>query len=246
LQPKAAPASPEKTEQTSPPSPQAELDELCKTACHDLRAPLRAMRAWTNAVLEDWSGKTLGAEGQRQLGLVLRAGEKLDSLILALRSYASSIVSELKTEAVDLDVIAATVLRALGPQADRSGATLQVDGPLGVVRGDSAALTVVLSNLVSNALKFTRPEVPARVRIGAEVSGPSRKVRVDDEGIGIDPAYLPKLFRPFERLHGDDQYPGNGLGLAVAARLLERQGGSIGVDPRPEGGSSFWFELPGA
>jgi signal transduction histidine kinase len=111
---------------------------------------------------------------------------------------------------------------------------------------NSTVLEQTLANLVSNALKFRRPDAPPRIQIRADQSTSSVKVHVIDNGIGIAPENMERIFKAFERLHGKDQYPGTGLGLSIVQAGVERMGGRVGVTSEFGQGSHFWIELPKA
>ena len=120
---------------------------------------------------------------------------------------------------------------------------------LPAVRGDRALLKHVLSNLLSNAVKYTSGKPVARIEIGALPSPPQgeeRVVYVRDNGAGFDPRYASKLFRVFQRLHSSSEFEGNGVGLALVQRIVERHGGSVRAEGTPDGGASFYVSLPGA
>jgi light-regulated signal transduction histidine kinase (bacteriophytochrome) len=118
-------------------------------------------------------------------------------------------------------------------------------GPLPAVLADETQLTQLFQNLVGNALKF-HGESPPRVEVTGEVRGAEAHFSVRDWGIGIDPQYFDRIFVIFQRLHGKEEYPGTGIGLAICKKIVERHGGRIGVESRPGEGTRFWFTLPAA
>jgi signal transduction histidine kinase len=118
-----------------------------------------------------------------------------------------------------------------------------IEGPLPRVLGEKARLGQVVSNLVNNAVKFARPEIPARVRIYHQERAGRIRLCVEDNGIGIEPEYHRRIFQPFERLHPRDGHEGTGIGLAIVRKAVERMGGSVGVESDGKTGSCFWFEL---
>jgi signal transduction histidine kinase len=145
-------------------------------------------------------------------------------------------------DAVDLEGVLAEVLESLAePMAERGAVVTSDDLP--VVRGERGQLAQVLTNLVSNAVKFTAPDVRPEVHVGAEREGAAWRLSVRDNGIGID-ADSDVIFKMFGRLHPADAYPGTGIGLALVKRIVERHGGRIWVEPCPGGGSVFSFTLP--
>jgi signal transduction histidine kinase len=126
----------------------------------------------------------------------------------------------------------------------RAGAQVEVAPELPVVRGNQAVLLQVVSNLLSNAIKFGGSH--PRIRLSAHVENRMATLIVADEGIGIDPTHHEQIFRVFERLHGSEEYPGTGIGLAIVRTGIERMGGTVGVDSQRGEGSRFWFTLPAA
>ena len=135
-------------------------------------------------------------------------------------------------------------LDTLAAEIRRTGARVEVGRPLPRVMAHAATLARVLTNLLSNALTFTKPGESPSVRIAATQTNGWVKVSVSDEGIGIAPEHLERIFRPFERLHGAETYPGTGFGLAIVRRAVERMGGRCGVVSELGRGSTFWLELP--
>jgi len=148
----------------------------------------------------------------------------------------------LGTDTIDLDEVLAEVVATLDEPIRERGAQVTND-PLPVVRGERVQLTQVLMNLVSNALKFTSPEVTPEVHVSARREGAAWRLSVRDNGIGVDPD-ADVIFKMFGRLHPADAYPGTGIGLALVKRIIERHGGKIWVEPADGGGSVFMFTLP--
>jgi light-regulated signal transduction histidine kinase (bacteriophytochrome) len=126
-----------------------------------------------------------------------------------------------------------------------AGATVTVED-LPTVMADGAQLAQVFTNLIGNALKYRRPDVPPEVRISAERRGKFWRLAVQDNGIGIEAEYFERIFVIFQRLHTREEYEGTGIGLAVVRRIVERHGGRIGVESTPGEGSTFFFTLPAA
>jgi len=223
----------------------AELDAFSYSVSHDLRAPLRALRGFGRVLLEDY-GAVLGAEGVGFATRIVDASDRMDELIEDLLAYSRVAREEIVAGTVDLDRIVDEVVRGLDPRAEEQNAVIEIDRPLGVVSAHSATVALVLSNLIDNALKFTAPGSPPSVRIRARATGPGVRVEVVDEGIGIADADRRKIFVVFERLHGQEAYPGTGVGLASVRKGVERTGGTVGVESELGRGSTFWFELPAA
>ena len=139
----------------------------------------------------------------------------------------------------------AAVERSLDLQLREAGAALTHD-PMPVVMADPLQLEQVFANLVSNAIKFRRPDVPLRIHVGARRLDGFWEFSVTDNGIGIEPEYFDQIFVIFQRLHTKDAYPGTGIGLAIVKRIIDRHGGTIRVESTPGEGSTFFFTLPAA
>jgi signal transduction histidine kinase len=231
---------------TSLASLNAELEAFSGSVSHDLKAPLRAMRAWTQIVLEECSGKVLDEEGQTKLKRVLEAGDRMDGLIGSLLNYAKISRADITIERLDLASIVRDALDPLKVELEHRHAELRVEEPLGCVMGHRSSLCQAVNNLIANAVKFVRPGQVPVVVLRSELRHGRRRLWVEDNGIGIGESDRERIFRPFERLHGQREYAGHGIGLAIVQRAAERQGGTIGLDSEPGKGSRFWIELPAA
>jgi PAS domain S-box-containing protein len=219
-----------------------ELDAFASTVAHDLRAPLRAMQGFSQALLEDY-GPRLDDTGRGYAARVVEACRRMAAMIEDLLSYSRLSRAEIPLDPVQLEAAVDEVLRALAPDLQARAAEVTVERPLPSVVGHAPTLRRVLSNLVSNAIKFTRPGTAPRLRIRSERRGDVARTWVEDEGIGIAPEHHERIFRVFERLHGPEQYPGTGVGLAIVRKAVERMGGAVGVESREGQGSRFWFDL---
>ena len=223
----------------------AELESFAHSVSHDLRAPLRAMEGFAIALAEDY-GDRLDDEGRNFATRIVDSARRLDTLISDLLSYSRLGRAHLSIQQVALHQVVQEVLEQLKTEIADRNATILVEDRLPAVQGHQATLVQVISNLVTNALKFVGPEAP-RVRIWAEQRERDMiRLCVKDKGIGIDPSYHDRIFRIFERLHGVESFPGTGVGLAIVSRGCERLGGRCGVDSDVGQGSCFWIELPRA
>jgi PAS domain S-box-containing protein len=220
-----------------------QMESFCYTVAHDLRAPLRAIAGYAEILAIDYAA-TLDAAAMEYLEKIATAAGRLDRLIQDLLGYTRVQQIPLTREQVDLAVIIDRVIGQLQRDVELAGATIEVRRPLGVVGADPPTLDHVFLNLISNALKFRREDVPLRIQIRAEDHDQRVRVWVQDNGVGIDPRFAERVFRMFERVHDDRKYSGTGVGLAIVATALDRLGGSYGVEPNPEGGSRFWVEFP--
>ncbi|HWI58433.1 MAG TPA: ATP-binding protein, partial [Bacillota bacterium] len=221
------------------------LESFSYSIAHDLRAPLRSIQGFTSMLLNEYS--SVYSETARDFSKrVMEAAERMDRLIQDLLTYGRVAQAEFPLGIVSLESVVQRPLQQLADDIQHRHAEIQVEHPLPEVRGNSTLLEQVLINLLTNALKFARDNVPPRIVLRAERRGQSVRLFVEDNGIGIAPAYLDRLFRVFERLHDASKYPGTGIGLVIVRRGVERMGGRVGVESVPEKGSKFWLELPAA
>ena len=219
-----------------------ELDAFSYSISHDLRAPLRAMQGFSEALLEDY-GERLGATGHDYAHRIVAAGRQMDTLIQDLLAYSRLVRAEVSLDPVSLETVVDGACGPLEMEVKERAGELVVDRPLGRVLAHRAVLGQIVTNLLTNALKFTRPDTPPRVRVRSERAGGRVRLWVEDNGIGIAPEHRERIFRAFERLHGVTQYPGTGIGLAIVQKGATRLGGQAGVESEPGAGSRFWVEL---
>jgi signal transduction histidine kinase len=221
----------------------AELQDFASSIAHDLRAPLRTMRGFSQALVEDY-GETLDETACDYLNRVADGAARMDVLIQDLLTYSRISREELTLEPLGLDHAVGEALRQLGEMLRGAGAEVQVEEPLPRMLGHRAVLAQVLANLISNAAKFVAPGTGPEIRIRTErLAGGRLRLWVEDNGIGIAPEHQARIFQVFQRLHGMAEYAGTGIGLAIVRRGAERMGGSAGVVSEPGRGSRFWVEL---
>lgn len=223
-----------------------ELRTFAYTVSHDLRAPLRAIQGFANALLEDYAN-ALPAEGRQFTKRVSDAAVRMDGLIQDLLEYSR--LSQAEFELGDVNL--ATVIEAAREHVASELAAARVELALDAgrsprVRGHERTLIHIVANLLSNAAKFVPQGVSPQVRITAERRGQQVRLWVEDNGIGIAVEHQDRIFRVFERLHGRERYEGTGIGLAIVRKGMQRLGGSTGVDSTLGAGSRFWIELPSA
>jgi PAS domain S-box-containing protein len=222
-----------------------ELDAFSYSISHDLRAPLRAMQGFSEALLEDY-GARLDATGHDYAQRIVAASRQMDALIQDLLAYSRVVRAEVSLAPVSLETVVDEACGALEVEIKEREGEILVERPLGRVLAHRAVLGQIVSNLLGNALKFTRPDTPPRVRVRGERQGGRMRLWVEDNGIGIAPEHHERIFRAFERLHGVQQYPGTGIGLAIVQKGAARLGGQAGVESEPGAGSRFWVELAAA
>ena len=220
----------------------SELERFSYSVSHDLRAPLRAINGYAQAVLEDYAA-ALDAEGQRFLGIIRDSAKRGGELIDALLNFSRLGRQPLSVEPVDLTELARVIVDELRRSAGVEGMDVIVD-PLPPTSGDRTLLRQVLVNLIGNAFKFTRGRPHPQVEIGARREGQAVVYFVRDNGVGFDMRYADKLFGVFQRLHRADEFEGTGVGLALTQRIVQRHGGRIWADGKVDGGATFFFTLP--
>jgi PAS domain S-box-containing protein len=220
----------------------AELESFSYSVSHDLRAPVRAMLGFSEALLDDY-GPGLDAEGRRLLNVVHDEAARMGALIDDLLSFSHLGRQPMDCAEVNMAELVRDVVaeqRSLAPDAR---ATIEIS-PLPPALGDRALLRHVWANLISNALKYTgRCERPA-IAIAGGVEGDRAVFSVRDNGAGFDMRYAGKLFGVFQRLHRSDEFPGTGVGLAIVARIVQRHGGSVRAEAAPGAGATFTITLP--
>ncbi len=221
----------------------AELEAFAYSVSHDLRAPLRAMQGFAQALLEDCAGE-LSEEGMGYANRIIAAATRLDILIQDLLLYSRISHTRLDLEPVDTDRIIVEALANLERTMQETKASVDRIGPFHRVLAHHCTLVQVVGNLLSNALKFVVPGVRPQIRIWMEVVPSGARLFIQDNGIGVAPEYHHRIFRVFERLHGVETYPGTGVGLAIVRKGVERMAGTVGVESRQKAGSCFWVELP--
>jgi hypothetical protein len=220
-----------------------ELESFYYCIAHDLRSPLRSMSGFAKALLEDESTNFTDM-GREYATRIARSAKYMDLMLLDMLAYSRLARAEITPVRVSLDEPVHELLAVLDNEIRSRGVQLEVASPLGEVWTHLPTLKQVLSNLVSNGIKFSAPERPPRVRIFTTVQDKFVRLWVEDNGIGIPPQHHEKIFGLFQRLHDNQTYPGTGIGLALVRKGAERLGGRAGVESQPGQGSRFWVELP--
>ena len=222
-----------------------ELDAFAYSISHDLRAPLRSMQGYADALVEDF-GESLGPEGQHYTKRIAAAALRMEDLIQDILTYSRLAKEEVSVRPESLETAVDEVLTDLAATITVMGATISVQKPLPEVQSNRSVLRQVLSNLIANGLKFIAPGGKPVLTIYSERWLGSVRLWVEDNGIGIAPEHQRRIFDPFQRLHGIEAYPGTGIGLAIVRRAMTRMGGRCGVESKPGQGSRFWIEFRAA
>jgi PAS domain S-box-containing protein len=221
-----------------------QMEEFSYTVSHDLRAPLRAMNTYAQALVEDY-GAQLDDTARHYLERIQRSSQRMEKLTHDVLSYSRIGRGEVRLAPINLDALLRDMVYQYTefqvPHAD-----LQIERPLHEVLGHEVSLGQCIANLLTNAVKFVAPGVRPAIRVYTERQGDLVRLWICDNGIGIDPQYQARLFQVFERLHGRQHYEGTGIGLAIVRKGVEKMGGRCGVESDGLHGSRFWIELPSA
>ena len=219
-----------------------ELEQFASIASHDLQEPLRKVRTFTQQ-LATMEGDHVSEKGREYLERANTAAERMQRLIEDLLKFSRVSTQGRPFSQVDLGQVARDVLSDLETQIHDAGAVVRL-GELPVIEADPLQMQQLLQNLVSNAVKFHKEGVTPEIDISGQVNGATARLTVKDNGIGFEPRYNLRIFRVFERLHGRNEYPGTGIGLALCRKIADRHGGTIEADSQPGAGSTFTVVLP--
>ncbi|HET9654207.1 MAG TPA: ATP-binding protein [Kineosporiaceae bacterium] len=219
-----------------------ELESFAYSVSHDLRAPLRHILGFADALRETAAG-SLDEQQLHCLEAITQSGRRMQDMVQDLLSFSRAGRAALVCRPVDLRILTDEVISEFEPET-RGRAIRWHLGELPVVNADQAMLRLVLVNLIGNAVKFTRARTPAEITVGQQPSTAAEIViAVRDNGIGFDMAHAARLFGVFERLHAAS-FEGNGIGLANVRRIIERHGGRVWADAAVDQGATFSFSLP--
>ncbi|MEA3134480.1 MAG: hypothetical protein QOG17_2326 [Gammaproteobacteria bacterium] len=228
----------------------SDLEAFSYSISHDLRAPLRVVDAFCQMFLEDY-GETVPAEGRRMLDQARAGARRMSQLIDDLLAFSRFGSRPLRTDVVDMQSLAASVAAAVRAQAQAADPANALDVPIEIGElpdclGDSSLLEQVLTNLLSNACKFTRGRPQPRVEVSASTEAGSNIYVVRDNGVGFDTGYAHKLFGVFQRLHSAAEFEGTGIGLSIVKRIVQRHGGRVWAESVLGEGAAFYVSLPAA
>jgi signal transduction histidine kinase len=222
-----------------------ELEAFSYSVSHDLRAPLRHVTGFVE-LLNKRDLSALDEKSRHYLQVISEAAAKMGALIDDLLAFSRMGRAEMMKTRVDVERMVQEIVAEL--EAETRGREIDWDiSPLPVVEADPAMLRLVMVNLLTNALKFTRSRARARIEIGAVCDQPEETIfYVRDNGVGFDPKYVDKLFGLFQRLHSTEEFAGTGVGLANVRRIIHRHGGRTWAEGTVDGGATLWFSLPKA
>ncbi|WP_404419379.1 ATP-binding protein [Marinospirillum sp.] len=222
-----------------------ELEQFAYVASHDLRQPLRMINSYLQ-MLERQVGDSLTPDARTMIDFATAGAQRLDQMLLSLLEYSRVGRKGEPRSQVSSHAAIAEALAFLGPQIEESQARIDWESePWPEVYASRDELTRLFQNLISNAIKYHQPDQCPRITLKLEEKFNAWQFCIHDQGLGIDPRQFKRLFKVFQRLQTRDHYEGNGIGLAVCRKIVERHGGSIWVESEGEGhGSRFCFTLP--
>ncbi len=216
-----------------------ELDSFGRTIAHDLRAPLRSISRFNELLRQAAPGE---AAIPAYAGRIAKNVARMDTMLTDLLNFARFGRATLAAAPIDMNALVASVAEDLAAEAPQRPEIVVSDLP--GASGDASLLRQVWANLISNAVKYSSKTAQPRIEIGARKGKDEVEYYVRDNGCGFDPAYSDKLFEVFQRLHSESEYEGNGIGLAIVHRIVERHGGRVFASSKPGEGAEFGFTLP--
>ena len=219
----------------------AELEAFSYSVSHDLRAPLRSIEGFSQALVEDYDA-ALDEQGRDYLQRVRNGAARMSELIDDLLALSRVSRSTMNREPVDLSALVTGVAQTLQERAPQRPVSIEIAPGL-LAEGDARLLQIALENLLGNAWKFTRQQPQPRIEFGAMAQNGATVYFVRDNGAGFDMAHAGKLFGAFERLHADTDFEGTGIGLATVRRVIQRHGGKVWAEGEPGLGATFYFTL---
>jgi light-regulated signal transduction histidine kinase (bacteriophytochrome) len=218
-----------------------ELETFSYSVSHDLRAPLRSIDGFSQALLEEYQGK-LDDTGKTFLERVRKATQRMGLLIDDMLKLSRITQAEMKREPVDLSGMVREIAEAHKKNNPDGAVDVAVQEGV-MVQGDPHLMKIAMENLVGNAFKFTSKEANPRIDFGAAVRNGETACFIRDNGAGFDMAYVDKLFGAFQRLHTTEEFPGTGIGLATVQRIIHRHGGQVWAEGETGKGATFYFTL---
>ena len=218
-----------------------ELESLVYSVSHDLRAPLRIIDGFSEALAEDYRDK-LDDTARDYLARIREAAGAMESRINALLELSRISGAELRRESVDITQAATAIASKLKTSNPARSVEFAI-APRLAVNGDPALWTIALDHLLGNAWKFTSKHPAAKIEVGSEQRDGRRLLFVRDDGAGFDPAYASRMFTPFQRFHPESEFEGVGIGLALVQRIVSRHGGNVWASGKIEHGATVYIDL---
>jgi light-regulated signal transduction histidine kinase (bacteriophytochrome) len=218
-----------------------ELESFTYSVSHDLRAPLRSIDGFSQLILED-AWQKLDDTEREYLQRVRAAAQKMGVLIDDLLQLSDVSRAGYKPEDIDLSRMVENNLEKLRQLEPNREIEVEIQ-PNVKATGDQSLLEIAVSNLVANAWKYSSRKPRAKIRFAAQEQNGQIVYYIKDNGVGFDTRYINKLFKPFQRLHTDDEFPGTGIGLATVQRIIDRHGGKIWANAKVGRGATFYFTL---
>jgi light-regulated signal transduction histidine kinase (bacteriophytochrome) len=219
-----------------------ELEAFSYSVSHDLRAPLRAISGFAEAIMEDYAPQ-LDDEGKRYITLIRQNAHQMGQLIDDLLNFSRLGRQDMTESRIDMAVLAKAVFDELAGVVPERKLVIRI-GSVPPARGDIVLVRQVLANLLSNAIKFTEPKARACIEFGYLPDLDGGAYYVKDNGVGFDMEYVDKLFGVFQRLHAVTEFEGTGVGLALVQRIITRHGGRVWAESTVDRGAIFYFTLP--
>lgn len=219
-----------------------ELEAFNYSVSHDLHAPLRALNGYANMLTEDYSD-LLDSEGKRMLNAIIEQSKKMGDLIDDLLSFSRITTNEIKISVINMHDLVFDVYNDLSADQDKARIDFRIS-EIDSIYGDAAMIKQVWVNLISNAIKYTSKIINPVIEIGSTNTETETVFYVKDNGAGFDMEYYDKLFSVFKRLHSARQFEGNGVGLAIVQRIVQRHQGRVWAESEVNKGAAFYFALP--
>jgi len=218
-----------------------ELEAFSYSVSHDLRAPLRSIDGFSQALQEDYADK-LDSEGKDHLQRVRASTQRMGQLIDDMLNLSRVTRGEMGSERIDLTAMAQAIAADLQQTAPDREVEFMIAAGL-AAQGDARLLRIVMDNLLNNAWKYTSKQARARIEVGFAQNNGQSAYFVRDNGVGFDMAYAGKLFGAFQRLHGMAEFNGTGIGLATVQRIIHRHGGRVWAQGKVDQGATFYFTI---
>jgi light-regulated signal transduction histidine kinase (bacteriophytochrome) len=220
-----------------------ELESFSYSVSHDLRAPLRAIDGFARMLLKK-HGHEFDEDSLRKFNIIRSSSQQMGQLIDDLLEFSRLGRKHMSVTALDMEAIAREVWKELQAGNPERNMSLAING-LPAAYGDKALIKQVYANLLANAVKFTRHRDRASIETGSFQERNERVYYVKDNGVGFDMAYRDKLFQIFQRLHKTEEFEGTGIGLANVQRIINKHGGRVWAEGKPDQGATFYFTLSG-